>query len=107
MDSLDSKSGLEKQIESHVDKTGALITGEFDEASERGLAKYVYSVHRSVEHLESLCSPIVDDQYLDKAPDSASSIDSKIENKQFNSILTKSDEKFRYLTNLLYRRGIL
>lgn len=107
MDNLESKAELEKEIKRHVEKTSGLITNEFEEATEAGVFKYSFSVYRSVEHLESLCSPLVDDEYIENLPESANNVDRMLQNEKYNSVLERSDQKFRHLINMLYRRGVL
>lgn len=99
--------GLEGQIRNQVGRTGSLVTGEFDEASAQGLAKYVVSVHQSVEHLESLCAPITDEEYVDQRPDSVSNISEKVNKGRFDKILNRSKKKYRHLVRLLHRKGVL
>lgn len=104
---FDTAGGLEEQIQKQVDRTGGLVTGEFDEANAEGLIKYVVSVHQAVEHLESLCAPITDDEYLDNRPDSIANIGSKVQKENWGVVLEKSEMKYRYLIKLLYRRGVI
>lgn len=98
---------LEQEIVNQVERNGALIAGEFEEASDAGLVKYIISVHQAVEHLETLCAPIVDEKYREDKPSQIEQLDKKIDNESFGQILNKAKVKHRHLIRLLTREGVL
>jgi len=98
---------LEDEIVKRLDRDGSLIAGEFDEASDEGLVKYIISVHQAVEHLETLCAPIVDEKYREDKPDELQQLDKKIGNESFGEILENAKLKQRHLVRLLVREGVV
>lgn len=102
---LDEGSELEKQIKLQVEKTGSLITGEFEEASEAGATRYVLSVYQAVNHLESLCSPLIEDEKT--IADTSDMLDQHLKRDNFVKFLDAAEEKFESLTEFLYEEGVL
>lgn len=101
---------IEQQIRKHVDRVGKTVAGEFNEATKEGAVKYHIKVHQTVDHLESLCMPLIDEEYEDKKEEILDE-DSKNSNSRGNEnklqLLGKAKTKYRLLIDLLHRKGVL
>jgi hypothetical protein len=106
MSELDSSSELHNQIRRQVERTGGLISGEFEEASAAGIVKYSVTVHQAVNHLESLCSPISDEQFEDERPDDFD-LGDELSRENIGEILQDAENRFQKITEMLYREGVL
>jgi len=107
----DNSGGLEDQIRKQVQRVGKTISGEFNEASSDEAKKYTVKVYQSVDHLESLCNPILDQEYRDekeKAMGNDGGNDNRYSREDDEmSKLEKAEVKRRLLIDLLHRKGVL
>lgn len=108
------ESPLEEAIREQVDRVGKTVAGEFDEVSEEGAAKYYIKVHQSVNYLESLSMPLIDEEYTEKKKELLEKDNEKnyrnkarSEKKERPDFLEKAKTKYRLLVELLHRRGVL
>lgn len=105
-----SETRIEQQIRKHVNRVGQTVAGEFNEATEEEAMKYHVKVHQSVDHLESLCTPLIDEDYQEKKNKMFGDSDNKRKSHNENnrlSLLSDAKTKFRLLIDLLHRKGVL
>lgn len=112
METNSLETPLEEEIRKQVGRVGKTVAGEFNEATEQEAVKYHVKVHQSVNLLESLCIPLIDEDYTDKKEELLEEEKSQTgrrtkgqKNKQ--GLLSEAKTKYRLLVELLHRKGVL